>query len=159
MHKVGWCCQALCHSQVWINYYCWKILQGLFGNTVFHLHRRNAGFWAAVAQQPTAAEKEKLITKINKSAILNYHEKEAAIASIDTPDIELRYHCCLTHYTTRIRRAYTSSFIPPSPFPLTVIHLYTEFQFIFIYYFSLDILLDMLPFVCCCAVVELYFIF
>jgi len=55
----------------------------------YAIPKRNAGFWAAVAQQPTAAEKEKLINKINKSPLLNYHEKQEAITSIDTPDIEL----------------------------------------------------------------------
>jgi len=49
---------------------------------------RNA-FWAALAQPITPAQKEKLVKKINNSAIMNYSEKEEAIARIDNPDIEL----------------------------------------------------------------------
>ena len=51
--------------------------------------KRNAGFWAAVAQQHTAEAKEKFVTRINSNTSLDYNEKQKAIAAFDKPDLEL----------------------------------------------------------------------
>jgi hypothetical protein len=51
--------------------------------------KRHAGFWAALAQQPSAELKEAAIKKINADALISELDKEAAIASLDKSQEEL----------------------------------------------------------------------
>lgn len=59
------------------------------------LHRRHNGFWAAVAHQPSAEDKEKITKYINADGWSSALEKQRAIEELGKSREELRYHAMI----------------------------------------------------------------